>query len=89
MLFSPHGGDWGTVELTDSIRTKVLRQEHKIDVLACVNDHVLLIEDKTNTYAHHGQLTRYWNLVSKERRLSANLPQTTCSQSTSRLGITH
>jgi len=55
--------DWGEVDLGDSVRTKVVRQEHNIDVLALVNGRVLLIEDKTDTGAHNDQLERYWDSV--------------------------
>ena len=58
--------DWGyTVELDEIIRTEVLRQENRIDVLARVDGrHVLLIEDKTNTGAHGNQLEEYLSLVA-------------------------
>ena len=56
--------DWGEVELGDSVRTCVVRQERNIDVLAGVDGrHVLLIEDKTDTGSHDGQLERYRTLV--------------------------
>lgn len=55
--------DW-KVELGEEMRTEVLAQHANIDVLARVDSrHVLLIEDKTDTSAHHGQLDRYWDLV--------------------------
>lgn len=55
--------DW-EVQLGDRICTEVRAQHYKIDVLARVDGrYVLLIEDKTNTGAHHGQLGRYWNSV--------------------------
>ena len=57
--------DWGySVDLGDSVRTEVRRQEKGIDVLARVDGkHVLLIEDKTKTGAHNDQLARYGRLV--------------------------
>ena len=56
--------DWGEVELGPEIRTKVLAQEHNIDVLARVDGrHVLLIEDKTDTGAHDDQLAKYRGLL--------------------------
>ena len=56
---------WGySVDLGDSVRTEVRRQEKGIDVLVRVDgEHVLLIEDKTKTGAHDDQLARYWRLV--------------------------
>lgn len=53
--------DWGySVDLGDSVRTEVRRQDQSIDVLARVNGlHVLLIEDKTETGTHDNQLERY------------------------------
>ena len=57
--------DWGySVDLGDSVRTEVRRQDRSIDVLARVNGlQVLLIEDKTETGAHDNQLERYWESV--------------------------
>ena len=63
-LFSQWEDDGYRVELGDSVRTYVQRQELNIDVLALVDDrHVLLIEDKTGTAAHDNQLERYWTNV--------------------------
>ena len=46
---------------------KVRPQHHRIDVLAEINDtHVLLIEDKTDSTDHSGQLERYYELVFKK-----------------------
>ena len=49
--------------------TEIHRQNHGIDVLARVHDgetsHVLLIEDKTDTDQHSGQLDRYYQKVAK------------------------
>lgn len=62
-LFAKWRG-WGEVDLGESVRTRVLRQEHNIDVLVRVDGrHVLLIEDKTNTGSHDDQLERYQTLV--------------------------
>ena len=58
--------DRGDIELGDYFPTKVLHQERNIDVLARVNDqHVLLIEDKTNTRAHDDQLAKYLKIVTE------------------------
>ena len=55
--------DW-PVELGDRIRAEVRSQENRIDVLARVDGrYVLLIEDKTDTGSHDGQLGRYWTSV--------------------------
>lgn len=52
------------VDLGDRIRTEVCRQQNRIDVLARVDGHhVLLIEDKTDTGAHDDQLDRYRTTV--------------------------
>ena len=57
-------GDEYAVTLGDSVRTEVLQQEQKIDVLARVNgEHVLLIEDKTGTADHGRQLELYREAV--------------------------
>ena len=42
---------------------KIRQQDHGIDVLARINGQVLLIEDKTNTGDHSGQLKRYYDAV--------------------------
>lgn len=42
---------------------KIRQQDHSIDVLARINGQVLLIEDKTSTSDHSGQLKRYYNAV--------------------------
>ena len=56
--------DQGDVDLGREISTEVLHQEHNIDVLARVDgQHVLLIEDKTETVAHDDQLRKYKGLV--------------------------
>ena len=48
----------------DIKKIKIWRQHKSIDVLARINGHqVLLIEDKTNTRAHSGQLERYYEKV--------------------------
>ena len=53
------------VELREGIETiEIHPQEKHIDVLARINGkHVLLIEDKTNSRDHSGQLKRYYDLV--------------------------
>ena len=56
--------DFGEVELGNELRVEIEQQDHNIDVLARINGrHVLLVEDKTETGAHDGQLERYWQLV--------------------------
>ena len=55
-------------ELADPVKgASIYRQDKDIDVLALVEDqgkrHVLLIEDKTHTKEHGGQLQRYLNRV--------------------------
>ena len=45
-------------------KTEILKQHKRIDVLARINSRqVLLIEDKTNTRDHSGQLERYYEKV--------------------------
>ena len=52
---------------------EVRQQHHRIDVLAKINDtHVLLIEDKTDSADHSGQLERYYEAVRREHP-SANI----------------
>lgn len=66
--------DRGDVQLGRQVATKVLPQEHNIDVLARVNgQYVLLIEDKTNTAAHNDQLAKYWNLVVEGKTAFGNI----------------
>ncbi len=63
-MLSKHGRSLsGEIE-----KVKILQQDHGIDVLARVHDeseeqHVLLIEDKTGTKDHGGQLQRYYDDV--------------------------
>ena len=46
---------------------EVWQQHQRIDVLAKINDtHVLLIEDKTDSTDHSGQLERYYEAVREE-----------------------
>ena len=68
-LFREHGA----TSLPESIETKIYPQDKGIDVLARVSpDHVLLIEDKTGTKDHSGQLKRYYKHVIEGRsRLGA------------------
>ena len=58
-LLDEHGAnlDGGIKEI------KILRQHKSIDVLARINGQVLLIEDKTDTDAHSGQLEEYYEAV--------------------------
>ena len=52
------------VELGEEVAAEIHAQKHNIDVLVRLNGrYVLLIEDKTSTSAHSGQLGRYWRLV--------------------------
>ena len=54
----------GVETLPDRIETKIFQQDKGIDVLARISpDHLLLIEDKTGTQDHSGQLKRYYELV--------------------------
>ena len=55
----------------ERISVKILQQDQGIDVLARVSqDHVLLIEDKTGSTDHSGQLKRYYDrLVSGRTKL--------------------
>ncbi len=56
--------------LPERIETTIHRQDKGIDVLAALNankDCVLLIEDKTGTKDHGGQLKRYYDHVIKSR----------------------
>ena len=56
--------DW-PVELGDEVSVEVCQQVKSIDVLVRVNGrYVLLIEDKTGTGVHDGQLERYWDAVT-------------------------
>ncbi len=70
-----------SVDLGDSIRTEVRRQEKRIDVLACVEcvdgRHVLLIEDKTNTGAHDNQLERCISSVLEGKTCFKNVTEDT------------
>lgn len=53
-------------------KLEVLKQYQNIDVLVLVNDvFPLLIEDKTNTKNHSGQLIHYQNAVKKEFSLAS------------------
>ncbi len=56
--------DW-PVNLGDEVSVDVCKQVQNIDVLVRVNGrYVLLIEDKTGTGVHDGQLDRYWHAVT-------------------------
>ena len=60
--------DTDPIELEDEVKTKIHRQDRRIDVLALIDDkHVLLIEDKTGGKDHSKQLERYYELVKKGR----------------------
>ena len=51
-------------ELGEIFSAEILQQENRIDVLARINDqHVFLIEDKTDSNPHNNQLENYWNAV--------------------------
>ena len=56
--------------LPERIETMIHQQDNGIDVLAAMGpdkEHVLLIEDKTGTKDHSGQLKRYYEHVIKDR----------------------
>ena len=59
-LLAEHGASLdGDIE-----EVEILQQDHSIDVLARINSRqVLLIEDKTDTSDHSGQLERYYKAV--------------------------
>ena len=60
-----HKREGKPVELPEEITTEILQQEKGIDVLARINKkHVLLIEDKTSSRDHSGQLKRYYGHVA-------------------------
>lgn len=46
-------------------KPEIWQQDNNIDVLAKIGEYVLLIEDKTDTGDHSGQLERYYDLVLK------------------------
>ena len=57
-----------SIKLEGVITTRIRQQERGIDVLARINDkYVLLIEDKTGTTDHSGQLERYYGDVVERR----------------------
>ncbi len=56
------------IELDSEVTTEIHPQERSIDVLARINrEHVLLIEDKTDTQDHSNQLSRYYADVVEGR----------------------
>ena len=56
----------GIESLLGRVETTTIQQDKSIDVLARVGpDYVLLIEDKTGTKDHGGQLKRYYEAVTK------------------------
>ena len=58
----------GVKSLPDRVETTTIQQDKSIDVLARVDpDYVLLIEDKTGTKDHGGQLKRYYKAVIEGR----------------------
>lgn len=58
----------GSIDLEGVVTIRIRQQEQGIDVLARINDrHVLLIEDKTDTADHSGQLERYYGDVVERR----------------------
>ncbi len=67
-LLNHKRGEKKAIELESVITTRIRQQERGIDVLARINDkHVLLIEDKTDTKDHSGQLERYYGDVVEHR----------------------
>ena len=60
--------------MPDRVETTTIQQDKSIDVLARVSpDHVLLIEDKTGTKDHGGQLKRYYKAVIEGRTKLGNV----------------
>ena len=60
-----HKREERSVELPEEIVIEVYQQDQYIDVLARINEeHVLLIEDKTETGSHSDPLTRYYKHVA-------------------------
>ena len=60
-----HKREGKSVELPEEIATEIHQQDKSIDVLARINGkQVLLIEDKTGTGDHSGQLKRYYDHVA-------------------------
>ena len=56
------------IEVKGGSEIKIVRQERSIDVLVRINQqHVLLIEDKTDTKDHSEQLSRYYDDVVEGR----------------------
>lgn len=50
---------------------KIYRQVHRIDILCIINNtFYIIIEDKTNTSHHNGQLKKYFEAVNKKRQIS-------------------
>ena len=63
-LLEKHDAD----PLVDVSKLQVWQQHQRIDVLAKINDtHVLLIEDKTDSADHSGQLERYYEAVRNDK----------------------
>ena len=51
-------------ELEEIFSAEIVQQDNRIDVLARINEqHVLLIEDKTDSNPHSNQLENYWDAV--------------------------
>ena len=56
------------IKLENVDKVEIYRQEQGIDILARINDeHVLLVEDKTDTDDHSDQLSRYYTNVVEGR----------------------
>lgn len=50
---------------------EIYRQVHRIDILCIVNNtFYIIIEDKTNTSHHSGQLEKYFEAVNKKRQIN-------------------
>ena len=72
-LLGKHGAS-----LSEEVKTvEVRKQDHRIDVLACINgSHILLIEDKTGGKQRGDQLRRYYNAV-RDGKTGLKTPRST------------
>ncbi len=44
----------------------LIKQEQNIDIVLYLNDFMIIIEDKTSSKSHSGQLMRYKNYAEKK-----------------------
>lgn len=56
-------------------KPEIWRQDNNIDVLAKIGEYVLLIEDKTDTGEHSGQLERYYKLVKNSETQAGDVDE--------------